>query len=386
MLWTCPSCRFAIAQRCASATLAGLHALSALVTCGVIALVITGCATTARSNDPNDQDGSTADASQADVSSVVPDAASIEFDATVTFDATPVTGTGKYLDRCTSLSDCQSALCTEDLGGTTFCTRTCTGDSVCADEHFCALGICEPDDTGRPCSTSTPETCGLGLCLGTTTGSGACTRPCVNATECPAGYGCTYAGGSLTKICVNIEKPCDSADDCGTGLCLSTQGCTATCETAADCPLRLEGLPAYTCEIAYGSASPICVPPWDINGSDAMGTTCTFDGSGYNYCRSDVCDTGAPLGPMCTQACTAEGGCGPSMGCFPLVEGAEIYLVCELAGTSDLGETCDSGRDCVSGLCDADSLSCTRLCQDGLCPTGWTCQPILSTGVAICRE
>jgi len=293
-------------------------------------------------------------------------------------------GTGAYLDRCGGDGDCASGRCVDDLGGTQFCTRACSGHAECAHEHVCDGSVCVPDDTGQPCSTATPASCNLGLCLGPSGGTGACTRPCSGAADCPAGYACTEQGGM--RVCVDIEKPCSGASDCLSGLCLSLQGCTATCRTAADCPRRLAGLPPYTCEVAFGSSSPICVPPSDIVGNQAAGEICDYDpGTGFVLCRSGACNDAAAGGPMCTQACTEEGGCGPGLGCFPEVDGTETVLVCARAGSRDLGEACTSGRQCRSGLCDATGGRCTRLCGDGLCPTGWSCDPVAGFSVALCR-
>jgi len=294
-------------------------------------------------------------------------------------------GSGRYLDRCTTAADCSSALCVDDVGGTRMCTRRCTDHVDCAHEHVCASGVCVSDDTGQPCSVSSPETCSLGLCLGPSGGSGACTRPCRNAADCPAGHACTDAGGGAF-VCVDIEKPCAGPANCLSGACLSVQGCTATCRTRADCPELFAGLAAYTCAVAYGSSGPICVPPTDIVGNQAAGELCRYEaGTGFVLCRSGACDDGAPLGPTCTQTCTAEGGCGAGLGCSPVVDGAAIVLACVRAGGRSLGAVCGSGRECDSGLCDMPSGRCTRLCHDGLCPTGWRCEPIAGYGISLCR-
>jgi hypothetical protein len=42
--------------------------------------------------------------------------------------------------------------------------------------------------------------------------------------------------------------------------------------------------------------------------------------------------------------------------------------------------------NCHSGLCDATGLYCTRLCNDGLCPSDMTCTPVAGFGIAICRR
>ncbi len=301
-------------------------------------------------------------------------------------DSGPPVGTGRYLDRCTSGSDCASGRCVDDVGGTRMCTITCSTHRDCAGEHVCLAGECRHDDTGAGCSTASPTSCVLGLCVGNaTTGTGHCTRQCDSAADCPAGFACADAGG--TRVCVDIEHGCASAAQCATGLCLSVQGCTAECRTAADCPRRFDFLPPYTCAIAFGSARPICVPPEDIVGADPIGASCRSDSSGlFVLCRSGACDDSAPTGPMCTQACTEEGGCGPGLGCFPLVDGGSITLACSRAGSRAIGATCSSGRECDSGLCDTAGF-CTRLCtDDGLCPTGMRCDPVPGFGLSICRR
>lgn len=304
-------------------------------------------------------------------------------------DSGPPVGTGRYLDRCTSGGDCMSGRCVDDVGGTRMCTITCTTHRDCASEHVCASGECRHDDTGTGCSTGSPTSCVLGLCVGNaTTGVGQCTRQCDSAIDCPAGFACADAGG--TRVCVDIERGCGDASQCATGLCLSVQGCTAECRTAADCPRRFSFLPAYTCAIAFGSARPICVPPSDITGSDPIGSSCPI--TGFNDCRSDACDTSAPTGAMCTQSCTQEGGCGPALGCWPSIDDfdgdglPDLELLCSRAGSRAIGQSCGTGRECDSGLCDTAGF-CTRLCtDDALCPTGMRCDPVPGFPVSLCRR
>lgn len=293
-------------------------------------------------------------------------------------------GVGRYLDRCTGDGDCMSGRCVDDVGGTRMCSITCTRHAECAAEHVCATGVCRPDDTGVTCRTATAATCTLGLCVGNaTTGSGHCTRECANASECPSGYACADAGG--TRVCVDIEQPCSSGTSCATGLCLTVQGCTAECRNAADCPARLPFLPPYRCEIAFGSARPICVPPEDVLGPDPIGAICPATGT--NDCRSGACDPSAPGAPMCTQSCNEEGGCAVGLGCFPQVDVDTILLLCSRAGSRSLTAACMRGSECASGLCDATDEFCTRLCtSDALCPTGYRCEAVPGFALSICRR
>lgn len=371
-----------------------LPALSALVLAALVLAVLTleGCA---KAEENRRRDAGAPDASVAlDVGAGGDDAgapldagplgdAFAPLDAPVTPEPDAALGRGAYLDRCASAADCASGRCVADLGRTSFCTRACTSDAQCASEHLCVDGQCVADDIGSPCSAASFEACATRLCAGNpATGLGHCTRSCVQGSDCPAGYACQTIAPA-TRICVDIERPCASASECHTGLCLGTLGCTSSCESALDCPRRLDGLPPYTCELVSGQR--VCVPPSDVQGSDAAGASCRTDGAGLNLCRSGACDPSAPLGPMCTQACTVSAGCGAGLGCFPLVDDDGVTYVCALAGGGDLTEPCSTGRACASGLCEAGGY-CTRLCADGLCPTGYRCELHPGLGVAICRR
>lgn len=299
-------------------------------------------------------------------------------------DGGPPPGTGAYLDRCVADRDCASGRCTDDVGATRFCTRACSSDALCAHEHTCVGGFCVPEDTGAPCNVATPATCAH-ACLGSAAG-GQCTRPCASADECPSGYACTEVGDPPTRVCVDIEHPCGTGADCGTGLCFTDVGCTATCRTVADCPRQLTsiGVLPYTCEFNSDVGASICVPSNDVIGPDPIGAACSP--FGLVECRSTACDDGAPLGPMCTQACTARGGCARGLGCQPVpADASSFVLTCQRAGNGDIGQSCGAGRDCHSSLCDTAGY-CTRLCADGLCPTGMSCMPVPGAGVAICRR
>ena len=300
-------------------------------------------------------------------------------------------GMRNYLDRCTTDVDCTSNRCVPDTDGTRFCSRSCSAHGDCADEHVCASNVCVPDDTGDACSTGSPGSCALGLCIGAVGGAAHCTRQCGNATECPAGFACTRISGM--KICVEVEKPCTAAgNECGTSLCIPSRGCTSTCDGPADCPQRpgSVGATAYTCEFDSGLGMSVCIPPEDIMGSDRMGTLCPS--SGTNACRSGLCadlNEADGIPHQCIQGCAPEGGCPDGWACQPQVvevPAPVIQAFCVPGGTGALGAPCGRGADCASGLCDDPGSYCTRFCTDGFCPTGWTCTPVSMSPYSICRR
>jgi hypothetical protein len=227
------------------------------------------------------------------------------------------------------------------------------------------------DDTGRPgCDVGTGAPC-RDTCVGIP-GATHCTHDCSSASDCPAGFACTQAGGR--RLCVDIERPCATANQCpsGLGFCgAGGVGCTAECNTAADCPSYFAFFPSgYTCESRAGAR--VCVPHPAISGSAALGSIC----SSGNSCRSGACDDGASPW-ICNQQCSSRGGCTNGYACIPIPDGSDVLLGCNAAGSGWLNTPCARGSQCVTGMCRNDGAGyCTRLCGDGLCPTGMHCQSL----------
>jgi hypothetical protein len=299
--------------------------------------------------------------------------------ATDTGVSTPETAAAKpLLDLCASDAECNSGHCA--TGAVRFCTPSCTTFADCPLGLSCSsAGLCAIDDTGKACTASGAGSCITGLCIGTSTAA-HCTHECGSGADCPAGFACTRDAGSGKKICIDIERPCGT-NACPSALCLGgADGCTAKCEVDADCPVRatgITGITSYRCQNVGGTM--VCVPPAspEITGSDPLGTTCPA--SGTNTCRSGLCDTGASS-PICNEACTPRGGCTSGWGCFPDVidatAGTISYLCNRAGGTAWVGQSCARAADCVTGMCQgrpSGGAFCTRVCDDGLCPTGLTC-------------
>ena len=92
-----------------------------------------------------------------------------------------------------------------------------------------------------------------------------CSATCDSGADCPNGYGCQAVGSPSQKICVKAAAPCavGSTDACIAPAACDTTGlvsaCTLACNTAADCPQRGAGLPAWTCD-------GLCRRPGDVYG------------------------------------------------------------------------------------------------------------------------
>ena len=63
-------------------------------------------------------------------------------------------------------------------------------------------------------------------------------------------------------------------------------------------------------------------------------------------------------------------------------------MVCVAVGNGDIGASCTDQSNCRTALCLTDNNNltyCTKFCNDGICPTGYTCQDVGQTvdGVAL---
>ncbi len=320
-----------------------------------------------------------------------------------------------YLDPCSTSGDCQSGDCATVGLAAGFCTRACASRRDCGNGYVCSIpvgsatGRCLADDTGLRCDPRAASSPCARFCFGNSaSGVGHCTRECAGGSDCPSGFACSLVSG--TSVCVEVERSCVRAADCPSNFCLGRTfaGCTSQCRTNADCPRRftlndgtgrLTALPPYQCQSVGGVN--LCVPPFqklggDVAGTDPIGAPCTE--GGVISCYSGVCDTGTPGDPtapaMCVQTCTPAGGCPNGFGCKPwLPDGptGDLYLTCRPAGSGAVGTTCTRGGDCATALCQGVTATtgyCTRLCADGICPTGMRCtlagNTVDGTSVSIC--
>jgi hypothetical protein len=268
-------------------------------------------------------------------------------------------------------------------------------------EADATLAVCAAAHMGLPCNPADPtvNACAYG-CVGVAGGGAHCTRPCAGATDCPGGFACGLvnpAAPAEGKVCMQMNIPCPSAlgNECpsGVGACGGGPGsgswCSAPCRSAGDCPRLGAGVPGYSCAVDPGLGYSVCQitdPMLPYIGESGLGTTC----SANTDCRSGMCaNDGASPTPYCIELCTVRGGCPHGFGCAPFrtSTGGSYSLFCVTAGSRGIGQTCSSGADCRSGYC--DTSRCTRICNDGYCPSAMTCSAtgITADGTAIrvCR-
>jgi hypothetical protein len=315
--------------------------------------------------------------------------------------------TGTYLDTCSGRDECDYVCWPDSVWPPGYCSRACAGlgDSACAYEHVCveddATSACVDTHMGLGCDPTVTEgnACAWG-CIGVAGGGAHCTRPCTTAADCPGGFACGYIDGRAPaegKVCQQVNVPCPRGAECPSGFgagCGEGAGagtwCSAPCQLASDCPRLHSTIPPYACALDPGLGFNVCQV------TDGMGAVIGENGIGSrcgtsDECRSGLCATDtSELGPYCIEVCTIRGGCPHGFGCVPLRPGGSAYtMFCVQAGTGVIGTPCTGNADCRSAFCDLGTNRCTRTCNDGFCPSGFSCvsSGIVADGTAIqvCR-
>ena len=311
-------------------------------------------------------------------------------------------GTGKLLDRCNVDAECASGTCRPyTKGAATRCTRTCATNADCMSGTRCTtIGsetYCVASDVGRACTGANPAACNY-ACLSAQL---YCTERCQSGADCPNGYGCQPVGTPAINVCVKAAAPCDAADTsaciaaaaCDTAPSLIVAACTLACSSAADCPQRAAGLPAWTCD-------GLCRRPGDVygplGGGERASYACNASSTVVSVCNDGQhIDFGAfsiPSLPAvtcgaamttdgiasdsCVDSCRYQGGCPHTFACTAVgsVSGNRIGLCLPALGSDDVGAPCTKDGSCFFGYCNRTSGKCSRDCTaDGLCPTGSTC-------------
>jgi hypothetical protein len=306
---------------------------------------------------------------------------------------------GLVLDLCQSQADCTSPLLCMPFqrNGASRCLPACANDAQCPTGARClslnGAKYCAAEDVGKNCNNGSQ--CNF-ACV---PGPGYCTVPCNTGSDCPNGYGCMPVGGQ--RVCIKAEAEADSCQPQGANkkcvvpaACDDTvlvTSCTTACDSAADCPRRAAGMPAWTCDglcrRPQGVAGPLpggapaeyaCLNGQVVNlcndGQHMNFTSFTLPNPPQLNCPVNVSVAGSP-GDSCVDTCRYQGGCPYGFSCAALagVGNGRIGL-CLPSGGGEVGAACTKSADCTFGYC-TDQNRCSRDCTaDGACPKGSTCK------------
>ncbi len=269
-------------------------------------------------------------------------------------------------DDCTTDSQCRTESC-QTVDGRRQCVTACDpADPI----PRCAIGWrCDP--TG----------CGTGRCVPSAAGSLPEGASCSDSAQC-ASQQCTEVNGALrcARQCRIEEDPCldDTVCDDSTGCALCTpiaessrpRPFTSVCDDNSQCA-------SGDCELDMGDAfcSRACTGHDDCSSGGAF------------RCRAGRCVRGLPAQPG--ETCESSDDCvrgecaqveSDNLCVLPCEEGCPAPLVCGETSAGmrcappglSLGETCGDNSECRSGIC---AGTCTVLCDDTPCPSGFDCVP-----------
>ncbi len=257
--------------------------------------------------------------------------------------------------ECESLSDCGTAqVCIDDPEGSTakVCTGIqCTVNADCTGGAECKNGVCE---------------------------GGTAIAGCSEASPCPEGQTCNATTGKCEGGTPGTGVICESCTDdaaCGTGASCITLGngkfCALNCETNGDCSA------GFACTEAPGSTSKVCAPG-KFECSGCLGGEACAAGT---HCNGDTGEC-APDLQQCAQ-CVTDGECGAGFRCLGKGTTRYCVPECA-TGTCPANSTCKEleggvkacewstdgpcciGEACTGSPCD-QCAGATPYCKDEKC-------------------
>jgi len=237
---------------------------------------------------------------------------------------------------------------TGGTGSSCLVDSACRGETCLRTSEF-SDGYCTTEGCGPPGTSGSCDGEG-GVCVGNSTGPNICLSQCSGDGDCRAGYTCqTASSASGKQVCApagtdpddgyevgggpNTGQPCQQNSDCGSGVCMQSDGFEGGYCTEPDCGSGGSG----SCE---GDAT--CLD------NDRGPNVCLVNCSGDGGCRSGyTCEsTGSD------DVCVPEGS-DPGSG-YDVGSGWEGYT----------GDDCNGDSDCVEGTCVQ-----TKQFPDGYCST-----------------
>lgn len=234
-------------------------------------------------------------------------------------------------------------------GSSCLVDSACRGETCLRTSEF-SEGYCTSEGCGPPGTSGSCDGEG-GVCLGNSKGPNICLSECSGDGDCRSGYTCqTASSASGKQVCApagtdpddgyevgggpNTGQPCQQNSDCGSGVCMQSDGFEGGYCTEPDCGSGGSG----SCE---GDAT--CLE------NDRGPNVCLVNCSEDSDCRGDYeCISDGDGNDVCVPE-----GSDPESG-YDVGDGWHGYT----------GDDCDADSDCVEGTCVQ-----TKQFPDGYCST-----------------
>ena len=215
-------------------------------------------------------------------------------------------------------------------------------------------------ELGEPCAADA-ECRGAGRFCSHYPGYGHCSMLCLDASDCPAGFGCAHRAfyGLCLRACGPGLPSCPAATSCAHDGDDETLTCIPSCESHEECPAGMHCEP-----VAFPQR---CFVPF----TERTGESCEHD----ETCgRADRCYEerrwGFPGGTCSRQCLLPEepGACGEGMACHRIDDTSPFGLC---------GPVCDDAHPCRDGfecVTEGARAVCTPRCRtDAHCHHGMRC-------------
>lgn len=160
-------------------------------------------------------------------------------------------------EPCDGDDECNSGVCHE-YGGISECAAPCSAEGTCAEGFECREELCIRDrrqGVGGVCLGNAD--CGDAICAAQADRHW-CTSVCGSAEDCPSGFDCVAAGG--TMVCAPVAaldgEDCEVDTDCASGLCAFSGGagvCTSLCDARNACA------PGFECRRTGDGTTAVCI-------------------------------------------------------------------------------------------------------------------------------
>ena len=267
---------------------------------------------------------------------------------------------------CYGHQTCEGGVCLV-MSDEIYCSQTCT--SWCPSGMTCVNGVCLKAGNkayGALCDESSE--CATGMCIKFTLDYGTCTLPCgANGGTCPNGNQCYFDSVCVPPGTSVNGQPCYTPIQCQGTYCIDG-ACTQPCSNNANCPAGTTCVAGYCDGVVMGGS---CQNPNDC----AEGLTCQKDtNSGPGECHR-ACEPLADTGCFEDEACQwryekwAQYITGR---CLPKNYGATEGQACDASTPCEQNLICHLGKGSVE-TCHRD---CKLFANNLGCTLGQTCESL----------